>query len=559
LEETLEATVAAESPVEIFSAVNMTRALVALALVAQVAVAWRYWNLTWDDAAITLGFARTFAFTGRIEPTPGSGIVEGYSTTLWMLLMAAAARLVSSPAALLAFAKICTLLLNLANVLLIRQWLRAWTPETVANLVAGTMGCELMLYETINGMETPLMLTLILLMLLLRSQPGRAAYAGYVLLGSAFVLTRWEAAWLLVPFVLVERTGRRAVVSSAAWLSVFVVSNLVRWRYFGSVIPNTIIAKRGPPYTDPHLGIGRQILTHLSAAGSILGYCEVMLVILFGSFVGSYLLEHTPVTKLLQAALRASWQLRFCFLFLAFSLLLTVGIGPNWGPPARAFYCGWCFLFCLLLLPVLSDRNCRPWIPAALCLIAVVQLASRIREMNSAFVPAYMPGATVARVALVSDALAEVQSASGRESLVFAGPDMGGVLLYSKGVRVVDLGMLCDPVLARRSYRIETSYVLDQRKPDAIEIHKEWDTISIFDTSPVFFARYRPVYVDGIRMFLTRALIAEIDPSRLTEQAFDSDGRPDSGSLPPPDQYGAKYDGNDYALNRNFGTYLVLH
>src|SRR5258708_1418353 len=73
-----------------------SRGLVVLALLAQVFVAWRFWELTWDDSAITLGFSRTFAYTGRIEPTPGSGIVEGYSTTLWMLLMAAAAKVISS-------------------------------------------------------------------------------------------------------------------------------------------------------------------------------------------------------------------------------------------------------------------------------------------------------------------------------------------------------------------------------------------------------------------------------------------------------------------------------
>jgi hypothetical protein len=52
---------------------------------------------------------------------------------------------------------------------------------------------------------------------------------------------------------------------------------------------------------------------------------------------------------------------------------------------------------------------------------------------------------------------------------------------------------------------------------------------------------------------------AEIDPSRLSEQALDSSGRPDSGSLLESDRSGARYDGNDYALNRNFGTYLILH
>lgn len=124
-----------------------------LALVAQAFVSWRFWALTWDDSAITLGFSRTLASTGQIEPIPGSGIVEGYSTTLWMLLMAAAAKVISSPVALLAFAKISTLVLNLINILLTRHWFATWTMEPLANLAAGIVGCTLMFYETINGMK----------------------------------------------------------------------------------------------------------------------------------------------------------------------------------------------------------------------------------------------------------------------------------------------------------------------------------------------------------------------------------------------------------------------
>ena len=75
----------------------MSRLLLVTALLAQIVIAWRFQYLTSDDSAITLGFSRTFAHSGKIKPTPGSGIVEGYSTTLRMVLMAAAAKIASSP------------------------------------------------------------------------------------------------------------------------------------------------------------------------------------------------------------------------------------------------------------------------------------------------------------------------------------------------------------------------------------------------------------------------------------------------------------------------------
>ena len=540
-----------------FPPIALTRALVAFAFVAQILVAWHFWHLTWDDSAITLGFARTFASTGRIEPTPGSGIVEGYSTTLWMLLMAAVAKIADSPATLLAAAKTATLLLNLGNIVLIRQWLRTWTPEILANLAAGFMGCELMFYETINGMETPLMLTLIMTMLLLRRRSGLVAYGCFALSGCAFLLTRWEAAWLLLPFVLAEKPARRTFVTAGTWLATFIASNLIRLRYFGSIIPNTIIAKRGTPYSEPSLGLGRQILRHLGAVGNVIGYSEVMLILLLASVLSGSLVEPRLAKQRFAEALRASWELRFTVLFAAFCLFLTIVIGPNWGPPARSFYCGWPFLFCLLLLPVILDRGAFPWIPAVLCIIGLVRTASAVHDMSKPDGPIYMPGATVDKVASLNTGLAELQAALRHRNLLFAGPDMGGILLYSNGIRVLDLGALCDPVLAKRGYDVAIKYVLQERQPDVIDVHWNWTEQTKFQTSALFLSRYTPVYVRGFRLFIARNLVAQMDPSRLSKHRFTADGHTEV-QIPGNGEY-RTYGPADYFLNHEFGTYYIFH
>ena len=255
-----------------------SRGLVLVGLLAQVFVAWRFRELTWDDSAITLGFSRTFAYTGRIEPTPGSGIVEGYSTTLWMLLMAAVAKVISSPVWLLAFAKISTLVLNLINVVLIRYWFGSWTTETLANLVAGIVGSTLMFYETINGMETPLIMTLVLVMLVLFPKASRAGRFWYIVAGCALLLMRWEAAWLLAPFVLAERNRRRAMLPALCWTLLFLASNLARWLYFGDLLPNTVVAKRHFPYSAPSLRLA--VLNRLLEPALILYSCKLLLALL---------------------------------------------------------------------------------------------------------------------------------------------------------------------------------------------------------------------------------------------------------------------------------------
>ena len=545
-----------------FSAVSISRSLLAIALLSQIIVAWRFWALTWDDSAITLGFARTFALTGRIEPTPGSGIVEGYSTTLWMLLMAIAAKFAVTPSALLVVAKISTLLLNLANILLMRRWFLTWTTETIANLVAGSVGCGLMFYETINGMETPLILTLVLVMLLLFPRPGRTARFFYLLTGSAFLLIRWEAAWLLVPFVLAEFNAelnrRRALLSAATWLSVFLLTNLARWRYFGSILPNTIIAKRGIPYTTSIRSI--EIQRHLQDPVFILTSSKIFVVVVIAGLLYDRFILKRPgsLSEILRSSYRDSWQLRFCLLFTVFSLILTAAIGVNWGPPVRSFYPAWPFLFGLLLLP-LSQLRTRTlaWATAALCVFALLRMTVHVQELKAYQAPIYMPRTTVSRFETVASVLSDIESASHHSHLVYAGPDMGAVMLFTHGVQVIDLGLLCDSFLARTRYTAINSYVLQQRQPDVIEVHENWTQLANLEAYPLFFRRYRPVYVHGIRTFLDRNLIQSIDASRLSEKPFQPDGRPDISELQQNSLL--KYTNDDFRLNKDFGTYLILN
>jgi hypothetical protein len=533
----------------------MSRLLLVTALLAQIVIAWRFQYLTWDDSAITLGFSRTFAHTGKIEPTPGSGIVEGYSTTLWMLLMAVAAKIASTPTSLLVIAKVSTLLLNLVNIILMRRWFLTWTGELCANLVAGFVGCTLMFYETINGMETPLLLTLVLVMLLLLPSPHRFARLGYLLAGSAFLLTRWEAAWLLAPFLLVESTTRRRLVSFFTWLSVFLISNLVRWRYFGSLLPNTIIAKRGAPYSPINRSVA--IHQHFGEPLQILAACKLLLIVLIASLLYNRFVTRRggSLVERIRSSFRHSWQLRFAALFFVFSLILSTAIGANWGPPQRSFYSAWPFLFCLLILPAVSNLRSRavPWLVATICLFALLRMSVRIHELDSKQAPIYMPETTVGKIAEIDTAISDIQSASRHPNLVFAGPDMGAILLYSNGVRIVDLGLLCDPVLAHSRYGAIDSYVLQQRQPDIIEVHSNWTTITGLDHSALFRNNYRPVYVDHKRMFVRRSLIADINPARLIEKTYDNDGRPDQ-----VDTFETNYVPSDFKLNKDFVRYLEL-
>lgn len=540
-----------------------SRGLVLIGLLAQIFVAWRFWAITWDDSAITLGFARTFAQTGRIEPTPGSGIVEGYSTTLWMLLMAAAAKLISTPVALLAFAKISTLVLNLVNILLIRYWFMTWTTEVFANLVAGTIGCTLMFYETINGMETPLILTLVMVMLILFPAVSRAAHLWYIGAGAMLLLTRWEGAWLLVPFILIDRNRRRNLSAFLSWSLLFLVSNLTRWLYFGDILPNTVVAKQRFPYSAPSSRLA--IVRHLSEPLLILYSCKILFLLLAGYILYRYLIEKERPFSIprLRHSFEESWQLRFLLLFLLFSFILSTAIGPNWGPEFRSFYSAWPFLIGVLLLPVLPNLNRKTlgWVTVALCLFTVLRMQARIQPLKSEKAPLYMPRITVDRVRTAAPILTELQRLSGQPSLTYAAPDMGAIMLYTDNVRVIDLGLLCDRTLAHQGFAVIRSYLLQQRRPDVIEVHEIFTETTKLGSYPEFLSQYRPVYIHGVRFFLNRQLLHRIPGPRLDEREFFSDGSPQISEQQDFLRSNAPYPyvHQDNMLNQSFHTYLVLH
>ena len=73
----------------------MSRTGIAIVVAAQfaalIAVSLLIGDNGWDDGAITLAFAKTFAHHGLVALTPHSETVEGFSSVSWFLLNALAA------------------------------------------------------------------------------------------------------------------------------------------------------------------------------------------------------------------------------------------------------------------------------------------------------------------------------------------------------------------------------------------------------------------------------------------------------------------------------------
>ncbi|MGC1299381.1 MAG: hypothetical protein WA869_30515 [Alloacidobacterium sp.] len=552
--------------------------LLFLSLVAQPVIAYTFRAQTWDDSAITMAFARTFADTGKVEGTPGSGVVEGYSTTLWMLVLAGTAKIATTPAALLAMAKTLTCLLTLGNILLIRAIIRSWGQATLADLTAATYGLlTLTLQESINGMEDPMMLSLMLIAVLCLRGTGAKSRAVFLLSSSLFLLCRHEAFLLMAPMLLLVNPLRRRVTSAAVWLAVLIASTVIRWRYFGSVLPNTITAKRHFPYSAPTMRL--EMMRHLIPAFTLVHGLDILfLVVLYAAFVRRQYLYaalkriHTAdFWERLGHAISRADDLKVALLLAAVGVCLSLAIGYNWGPPNREIYVALPFLIYLILRLTFRLLNTRLWQrqAAILLLIPIVYLTvHNIAILNSRYAPLYQPLMTVQNVASLVPPVEQIRRAAGLQELTIATPDVGGVMLFGEQLRVIDLGLLCDRRLAQQGYAIAPRYILEERTPEIIGIHQQWTELTGLEKIPDFYRNYRVMILDRQRFFVRRDVFDRIASQTVT-RSFGRNGHPlpeddlvPSGETIYPGFYSYTYPGfyssGDYKINASFGTYATI-
>jgi hypothetical protein len=187
-------------------------------------------------------------------------------------------------------------------------------------------------------------------------------------------------------------------------------------------------------------------------------------------------------------------------------------------------------------------------------------MEARIQPLRSEKAPVYMPNITVNRVGVAAPILAELQQVTGTPVLTYAAADMGAVMLFTNNVHVIDLGLLCNRTLARQGFSAIQSYVLQQRRPDIIEIHEVFTQVTRLDSYPEFLRDYRPVYIHGIRFFLRRSLLDRIPSSRILVRDFLDDGspRPQEQKAFLLSRAPYRYLPLDKILNQRFHTYFVV-
>jgi len=455
----------------------------------------------WDDGAITLAFARTFARHGRVALTPGSEVVEGFSSVSWFLLNSLIAlagpsyRAAIAISQALAVASIgaCTVLLARTCALLRFDRLFS-TLAVIAFAAWGGSFCE-----AGNGMEMGLLAAACLLIIneLLAPRPRLLPLCAGVVLA---VTTRFEAVLYvgLLGASVFSVPGRRAF-RAIALTGLLTVAVLTSWRLaaFSDVLPNTFWAKRWPPYAA--FGAGDRLAGAVELAAFFVGP-----LIALGIAARSGLS--------LAGAVRAR---RRAVAVLAAPIVGAVAMGfvtgRHWGYYGRMPT--FAFPPALLLLSLLFSD----WVAARRSgrriALAAGSLAAAVAVSMVGFPTPYLRaaleggsfGVTPHTYAESGQVFRRLAAAADLPHAAILTSDVGGLALCCDEFKIVDLAFLSNRTLARKG-PAAIGAVLDAASPDLVEAHWKWAAVGNLYELPSFRARYAPAFAGRTRLWIRRDL-----------------------------------------------------
>ena len=454
----------------------------------------------WDDGAITLAFARTFAEHGRIALTAASAPVEGFSSPVWFLINAAGAAGRPGFAGAIAISQIlttaCLMACSILMFLIGRRLALKDAGLAAVLIVFALMGPAVS--ESANGMEMALLAAAGLG--LVYAVYFRFTWVGAGLAAALFLSTRFEAIFyygLLLAPLLLQGAARRALILAVLGLAMFALQEWARLAVFGELLPNTILAKMHAPYSFPGLA-GLQ--SRLAAVSELAALTAPLAITLF--FLG---VLNPDAVRSLSGRRRDVLILATPVLAVEVFALMT---GKNQGYLGRMAFLGLPFALLLfgLLFDVLAGRV-RADVRRALLLLAcaiTVQLdlslsaAGALAGSDPALGAVSVTPAAYRQTGMSMDRL---RSRLGLKQIVFVTPDVGGLGLCCEHIRVIDLGLLTSAPLAKNGYGALPA-LLATESPDVIEAHRGWAQASDLYNMPIIRSGYQPAMIDGLRVYL---------------------------------------------------------
>jgi hypothetical protein len=464
-----------------------------------------FWGFTIDDAAITFAYAKSFvAGHGLGTPYAGGYRVEGYSNTLWLLLLAACRKLgvreeLAAKCLGLAAATLCIVcvFLLLRRFLQDRRilWAAAllpcsltftfWSASGLENALYGALlaaACLAIISEDL-AVELPWR-SAVLLWLTFLTRPDGLAFAGASFF---YKLVRLQSTRRIRS---PEERGRQ-LRHIGAWLAIIVTlcGAVFVWRhwYFGFYWPNTVYAKSAASpagstllrFVDPTSDGWRYVVNDLLLHKSV--------VLLPFALVGAI-----GVRRGAGVALP---------LMCAASLALPL-YRPDWMEHYRFMYVFELFLIPLALLGLdtlldkFHSRQARWAVLGASVAAAFAFVGANIELSVDETTRPHQHVDRQQIVAAYTPKKAHAAELGLQDPLYFC-PDLGGTT-YQLDMRILDLGGLADVHLAHAhgDPALFEQYVFQEQRPDFVFMHPPYD---FFRLSSYLVTDYLPVSREGER------------------------------------------------------------
>ena len=489
-------------------------------LLALLPVAWELFlglhhlKHSWDDGAITAAFSRTWAESGKIALTPVSQTVEGFSTVLWFLLLSIPYFFTHNPDAGLIWMKVLSAIFFLLSLRLI--YVVAWRQfaDRAAAIVSVLLlaYCTTLDWETRNGMEMTLAVFLLLLLFHIftsRQRKWRILYAS--ILCFLLLLARFEmpfilalffcgffyAAWRNMPNTVTLSDLFRI---SAITLSCFILIEFWRHHAFGEWMPNTVYAKRFPPYSDWSTP-AKFVHTRLKAMSEPIS----VLLLPLGFAACAYIMRAISLKKTLWITSDlippTMWALALgCFLFGAM-------FGQNWGPPGRMVAALLPFLILVIVGISVNAVPDKRLLAKALTILLIGHSLVWLRQQA-----AYPVDATIDTIAPIGLGADSIRAALHHDQMVTMISDVGASSLCCERLDIVDSALLANPTLARTGWSSFPSYFRSLR-PEVVEAHANWPIRGhLYDEG--LLDDYSIVSSHGVRFFVRNDLFSQLIAGR---------------------------------------------
>jgi hypothetical protein len=370
------------------------------------------------------------------------------------------------------------------------------------------------LNETFNGMEMNLSLFLLLCLIyiLIANINFWTKFLTSWLIASLFMATRFEAPYMLMALLVGCLLSQRAEprCPSPRFMSALFIASLCSfgamelWRHntFGSWMPNTAYAKLWWPYQESRTW--HNLLTNRGDATT------EILVVLFSPLLLAFWLI-TPKFAAFRGRLSRINHLILTLSFAAF--LFGIVFGKNLGHRGRMIETLLPFLVILLVVLITTTSSNRSELRLALVVIATLHFGLWCVD---AYLLAHRErGQPINRFESEGLASDDVRRYLHRDTLTIMIPDVGGPALCCKRLRILDIALLTNPILAREGYSHFRAYFALNR-PDIVVAHEVWaEATRVY--SDDLLNDYSLVQARETRLFVRNDLYAQLIALRAGE------------------------------------------